>query len=179
MYRSICHRNRSRTHDSRGFTLIEALVVIALTAILAGLAAPSFTSLFQRYRVDSVREEMVGSMNLAKTEAIRLGQTITIQKLSPGGGCATAGDWSCGWQVQNAAGTVIQEVNVPSQTSVLKSGGLNSFSINQYGQVVGGHNILIYPSTLSSATASPAHSLMCFAAGSRVRTIKNAIPPCP
>lgn len=175
---TVNHQFRSQRANT-GFTLVEALVVVALVAILASLAAPSFTSQFQRYRVDSVREELLGSMNLAKSEAVRRGQTITIQKLSPGTSCATAGDWSCGWQVQDAGGTILQEYVAPPQTAVLKSGAQNSFTFNRYGFVDGGHNVLIYPASLSSTVASPSHTLLCFAVGSRVRTVRNSVPPCP
>ena len=165
-----------------GFTLIEALVVVALVAVLASLAAPSFTNQFQRYRVDTVRDELLASMSLAKSEAIRQGQAITIQKLAPGTACATAGDWSCGWQVLDPAGTAIQEFIVPPQTAVSKGGTVPSqdaLTFNRYGLVVGGHNMLIYPAALSPTVASPSHALLCFAVGSRVRTIRNAVPPCP
>ncbi len=175
---TVNHQFRSQRANT-GFPLVEALVVVALVAILASLAAPSFTSQFQRYRVDSVREELLGSMNLAKSEAVRRGQTITIQKLSPGTSCATAGDWSCGWQVQDAGGTILQEYVAPPQTAVLKSGAQNSFTFNRYGFVDGGHNVLIYPASLSSTVASPSHTLLCFAVGSRVRTVRNSVPPCP
>ena len=165
-----------------GFTLIEALVVVALMAILASLAAPSFTNQFQRYRVDTVRDELLASMNLAKSEAIRQGQTITIQKLA--GACGTAGDWSCGWQVLDPAGTAIQEFIVPPQTSVRsrEQGTLtaqNSLTFSRYGLVVGAQEVLIYPTALSPTVASPSHALLCFAVGSRVRTVRNAVPPCP
>jgi type IV fimbrial biogenesis protein FimT len=173
------HRRFAMQRRHAGLTLIEVLVVVALVAILAGLAAPSFTNLFQRYRVDSVREELLASMNLAKSEAIRQGQAMTIQKLASPGACATAGDWSCGWQVLDPAGTAIQGFVVPPQTAVLKSGAQDSFTVNRYGLVVGGHNVLIYPAALLPNVASSSHALLCFSVGSRVRTLRNATPPCP
>ena len=38
-------------HGARGFTAIELMVTIGIAAILAALAAPSFTGLMERWRV--------------------------------------------------------------------------------------------------------------------------------
>ena len=62
-----------------GFTTIELLVTVVLLGILASLAAPSFTDMFRRFRVDTAREEFMASVNLARGEAIRQGLPVVIR----------------------------------------------------------------------------------------------------
>jgi prepilin-type N-terminal cleavage/methylation domain-containing protein len=52
-------------HHACGFTLIELMVTVAMLAILASLAAPSFADAIRRQRVESMREEMLASIALA------------------------------------------------------------------------------------------------------------------
>lgn len=75
-----------------GFTLIEVMVTVAILALLLGLAAPSFTPLLERWRVQQAVGAMTGTMQLARSEAIKRGGNIIIQ--------ANIGtDWSTGWHV--------------------------------------------------------------------------------
>lgn len=57
-----------RSH--RGFTLIELMIVIALVAIVATLAAPSFTNMLARKRVEGVTAELATDFQYAKSEAV-------------------------------------------------------------------------------------------------------------
>ena len=56
----------------RGFTAIELMVTVAIAAILAALAAPSFSSLTERWQVrqaaDDLRSNMVRGGQAAATE---------------------------------------------------------------------------------------------------------------
>lgn len=165
-----------RLHFQHGFTLIELLVAIAITAILLGLAVPAFESTFERYRVDNTREELIGSINLARSEAIRQGQSVTI--LTRCTAPATANDWSCGWQVftdtdsdntLDPGETVLQDVSVhPTITVMATNATTSSIRINRFGIPMGGAGVglRIYP---SSKTAGDGVTV-CIATTGRVRT---------
>lgn len=96
---------------SSGFTLIEALIVIVIVAILLAIAAPAFLNLIERQRVVSVASDLYASLLLARSEAQKRNGTVSVT--------ATNGsDWSQGWtvgtvQTQNAiSGDVVIETTV-------------------------------------------------------------------
>jgi type IV fimbrial biogenesis protein FimT len=61
-----------------GFTLIELMVVIAIAAILAALAAPSFTGLINASKISSGVNTFLADMRLARSESIRLGGDVIM-----------------------------------------------------------------------------------------------------
>ena len=63
----------------KGFTLIEAMVVVALVAILATLALPSFTTLIANQRVTSAAHELQTLLQYARAEGVykRTQSTVT------------------------------------------------------------------------------------------------------
>lgn len=56
---------------TRGFTLIELMVTIAVAAIVLTIAVPSFESAINNGRLTSAANEMMGALQSARAEAIR------------------------------------------------------------------------------------------------------------
>lgn len=82
---------------ARGFTLIELMVTIAISAILAGLAAPSFQDLIASNRLKSHASSLLSSLLLARSEAIKRNSRVVQCKSADGATCTTAGEWQQGW----------------------------------------------------------------------------------
>ncbi len=78
--------------SAAGLTLVEVIVTVAILALLLGLAAPSFTPLLERWRVQQAAGAMTSTMQLARSEAIKRGGNIIIQ-------ANTNTDWGTGWHV--------------------------------------------------------------------------------
>lgn len=96
-----------------GFTLIEAIVVVALLAIVATIAAPSFRSFIGTMNSKSAAFDLINDLTVARSEAIKRNGNTTLVPV--------AGDWAKGWQVQDAGGVVLRER--PALTSALSVSG--------------------------------------------------------
>lgn len=92
-------RMKMNKQKQSGFTLIELMIVVVLSAILLGLAVPSFTSFIERNRVESQLSALTSAVNLARVEAIRRGSGVTICPSTDGKVCADISDWTTGWIV--------------------------------------------------------------------------------
>jgi type IV fimbrial biogenesis protein FimT len=91
---------------SRGFTLVELLVVMVIAAVLLTLAAPSFTRLIQSTTISSNVNSLLADLRFARTEAIRLGGAVVVcrsdapEAANPtcGSGDGPGGNgWVSGW----------------------------------------------------------------------------------
>lgn len=63
---------------SKGFTLIELMVTIALAAILMAIAAPSFTAFQRNAELTSRINSLLTSINTARSEAMKRGRDAVI-----------------------------------------------------------------------------------------------------
>jgi type IV fimbrial biogenesis protein FimT len=86
---------------TRGFTLIEVMTVVAMLAVVAALAAPSFRAISGTMNAKSAAFDLIADLATARSEAIKLNQQTTL--------AAVGGDWAQGWRVTDAGGTVLRE----------------------------------------------------------------------
>ena len=77
------------TNKRRGVTLIEMLIVMALIALVAGLAAPSVSAGLDTLRLRSTSDAIVGFLNVALSRADTRQQAVEIL-ISPAEGSITA-----------------------------------------------------------------------------------------
>lgn len=62
-----------------GFTAIELLVTIAIAAILAALAGPSFKTLLDRWRVHDAQESMQSTLYLLDQKPLNVADTLQFR----------------------------------------------------------------------------------------------------
>lgn len=84
-----------------GFTLVELMVTVAIVAILAAIALPSFSTSIRNSRLASTTNEFIAAINLARSEAVKSNRTGQVCASSDGATCGT--DWSQGWIVWSDA----------------------------------------------------------------------------
>ena len=117
---------------SRGFTLIELMVVVALAALLLGLGVPSFTGFIATQRVKTAASDFAVAAVFARSEAIKRNEDVTVTAVSSG-----AGGWKDGWTVAVAGGTQLSTQSAysgvtfagPSSAITYKSTGRLSASV--------------------------------------------------
>jgi type IV fimbrial biogenesis protein FimT len=99
-----------------GFTLTEMLVAIALAAILATIAVPSFNGLIANQRAKTYASELFATLVRTRSEAIERNANIT---LSP-----KAADWGTGWQIFDPAGNLLEDRGVAAGVTVAGPAGV-------------------------------------------------------
>lgn len=85
-------------HYSRAFTLIELMVTVAVLAIAISLAAPSFSNMLQDNRISALTNELQGTLQLARSEAVkRRGNVLVCRSNADQDDCANGTNWADGW----------------------------------------------------------------------------------
>ena len=64
-------QHRGRHRRSRGLTMIELIMVLAVIVITAAISMPSFTQAYQRYQVNDAATRMANVIKYTRYEAIR------------------------------------------------------------------------------------------------------------
>ena len=81
-----------------GFTMVEMLFVIVIMGIGMSIAVPSFQGMLQRNRLVTQTNDLSLAINLARSEASRIGNTTSLQAAVGGKRSQLAGSRWCLWQ---------------------------------------------------------------------------------
>ena len=167
-----------------GLTLVEVLVVLAIVAILAGLAMPGFGRTLEQYRLRDAEEALRSALYAARSEAIRRGGGVTLRRAS-GGGCMPASDqdWSCGWAVfadtdgngRNDPGeALIQAWTAPRgvQATVSVASPSTYLNLNRTGRF---HNLGAFRFTLrpEGSIDETAARVLCMSSAGRLQVLQG------
>ena len=99
-------------YSQKGFSLIEAMVTLAIAAIVLAVGIPSFQTYIQNSRQATAINDLATALQLARSTAISRRVQVTVCKSNDGATCRTgagSGDWSQGWIIftdPNNPGTV-------------------------------------------------------------------------
>ena len=88
-----------KSHQQLGFSIVELMITLLLASILLTVGVPSFSNLLANNRITSQANELITGLNLARSEATKRGQRISICSKQDSSTCAADTDWSTGWLV--------------------------------------------------------------------------------
>lgn len=111
-----------------GFTAIELMAVIAIVAILAAVAAPSFRQLIATQRVRGASSALAESLWVARAEALKRNTDVGF----------VFADAATGWEVPDPAGGAVPLLTQPAYPAVrsqTQSAGSVHFNFNAYGRL--------------------------------------------
>lgn len=95
-YRRRHHGRAPSRHVQAGYSIYDLMVTSVVAGVL-GLGAVGMNSLVQDTRMSTQINQMLGHLNLARSEAIKRGIAVTLCKTENGAGCATGSEWHKGW----------------------------------------------------------------------------------
>ena len=170
---------------TRGFSIVELMVTVAIAAILLGLGAPSMVNAIRSAQINAIRDELVGAVQFARVEALRRASPIVLlRKSSCDVALSGTADWSCGFTVfadtdgNGAQGTTepsIKDIGVARGYQLSHTaGGTTSVQMNHWGQATGGTQRFVISASGSSARLTT----VCFNAGGRIQALAGDVA-CP
>ena len=185
------HRSSPRLErptPPHGFTIIELMCCIAILALISVLAVPGFSIFLQRLRVNQAVDELKGALYIARSEAVRRGESIKIRKRDSFGSTSCSGspgDWRCGWLVfidQNnnsvfdSSGDepdlLLYSFDPPNHIAIRFTSNMSVLTVNRWGAINGvAASFNIAPQAGNGeASTDPSHNMMlCVSTGGRVR----------
>lgn len=162
--------------QTSGFSLIELMVTVAVMALLAAIAFPSFTDVMRSNRVATTSNELLASVSLARSEAIRGTRGAGVCASANGTSCG--GSWNDGWMVWTDingngafdAGTDTVVRWSQGRPSLTVSNGQTAIRFDSRGRTVGGaQGFNVKPYDVASPTRN-----VCVSATGQTRTSSGA-----
>jgi type IV fimbrial biogenesis protein FimT len=123
--------------------MTELVVTMALAAILATIAVPSFNTVIANQRAKTYASELYSTLVRTRSEAIERNANIT---LSP-----KAGGWNTGWQIFDPAGNLLEDRGLATGVNV--TGGPAGVTYRPSGRLQAG-NAPTFQITVTSGSAT-------------------------
>ncbi|PJG44848.1 hypothetical protein XA39_01090 [Acinetobacter tandoii] len=128
----------------KAFTLVELLVTISVLAIIASLAAPNLSRVLNNSKVKTSSGDILNFLQQARTEAVRLGKTVTICGSADGANCLSANktNWATGLIAKSSASTTpLQKLTF--ENSKLSITAPETITFNPVGSTTAEHEITV------------------------------------
>lgn len=108
------------TRDLRtllGFSLLELLIVMAITLVVGAMAAPRFTTMVSNYRLKSSASSVAGILQQTRMSAVRLNRAVQATSTMNSGLQQLYVDLNANGQVNSGEPTVIMPKKITFQST--------------------------------------------------------------
>lgn len=119
----------------RGFTLVEMMAVVGITAILMAFAAPGMSQLLESQRLRSLAFDLLSDLMLARNESLKRGARVIVAPVRQG-------DWSTGWRVFVEANGETVRQRSPAGGTLAVSGAPPSITYDRNGRLAGSGGVV-------------------------------------
>ena len=129
-------RTRSRAGNAawaRGFTLIEAMIVLIIAAILLVIGIPSFRDASVGSRLRDIANDLNASVQVARSEAIKRNVPVTLCRTTDGVTCSDDDDWGQGWLILEGAEIIQRQQPVATGYKVERTTGSGNILFQPIG----------------------------------------------
>lgn len=117
-----------------GFTMIEAMIAIALMAVLLTIAVPSFNNAALGSQLRASANDLAAAAFMARSEAIKRNRVVTLCISADGATCSTSGGWEQGWAIVVAGtGTPLQQHKAAPAGLKIRAGAVTSLNFQPTG----------------------------------------------
>lgn len=141
--------SRAGRRVTRGFTLIEMTVVVAVLAVVSSLSAPGLRAFVSGQRVKALTFDLSSDLLFARSEALKRGANVSVTPV--------AGDWAAGWVVASA-GTELVSRGAANEALQI-SDAPSAISFNLFGRVAAPAAAVRI--TVRSSTSSGSNAARC------------------
>jgi len=115
---------------SRGFSLIEQIMVLAIAGILTGIALPPLHHLLSRNRLQVAQSDFIAALQHTRSTAVFTGKRTLFCPSADGSRCSDDNHWEHGWLLGQDTNGDHQPDSQPARTGAAYGGILRIVSSN-------------------------------------------------
>jgi type IV fimbrial biogenesis protein FimT len=149
----------------RGFTLVELMVTLTVVGVLLAIGIPSFAKLIANNRIATQTNEFVSALNLARSEAVRRSQGVSIR--SKDGSI----EFATGWLIFNdpnrtgnapaAADVLRQSSSLAGKTTLKRVDITVTGGVRTYANAASSKVFVVFNSRGGNDAGTPAYFRVC------------------